>query len=187
MTLRLMIVFCVFLVALPAFAGENGTADTTGQVRIVVPLRDIARGETITASDLGYQNAPESLARMGAVTAIADLDGMQARRSLRAGAPLRESDVRKPVLVAKGSTVTMVFQAPGITLTGMGRAMGEGGLGDVVVVLNPSSYRQMSATVTGPGTVRAEGLMANVPMANAAMTNAARAPRMAAAANRFSN
>jgi flagella basal body P-ring formation protein FlgA len=100
---------------------------------------------------------------------------------------LRESDVRKPVQVAKGSTVTMVFQAPGITLTGMGRAMGEGGLGDVVVVLNPSSYRQISATVTGPGTVRAEGLMANVPMANAAMTNAARAPRMAAAANRFSN
>jgi hypothetical protein len=60
--------------------------------------------------------------------------------------------------------------------------MGEGGLGDVVVVLNPSSYRQISATVTGPGTVRADVSIATVPMANSA-----RAPRMAAAANRFSN
>jgi flagella basal body P-ring formation protein FlgA len=64
--------------------------------------------------------------------------------------------VRAPILVTKGSTVTMVFEAPGVTLTASGRALGEGGIGETVTILNPASYRQIAAVVTGPGTVRAQ-------------------------------
>ncbi|HSZ73616.1 MAG TPA: flagellar basal body P-ring formation chaperone FlgA, partial [Rhizomicrobium sp.] len=83
------------------------------------------------------------------------LDGMQTRRVLRAGEAVRADDVRKPVLVTKGSTVTMTFSAPGVQLSATGKAMSEGGLGETVVVLNPVSYRQVSATVIGAGQVRA--------------------------------
>jgi flagella basal body P-ring formation protein FlgA len=60
-----------------------------------------------------------------------------------------------PVLVVKGSTVTMTFAVPGIVLTATGRAMSDGGLGETIVVQNPASFRQVSCIVTGAGTVRA--------------------------------
>jgi flagellar basal body P-ring formation protein FlgA len=145
MIMRAFLIACALLVCSPAFAG----------VRVVVPNHDIARGATITESDLVYSTAASG-AMMGTVVAMADAVGMQTRRVLRAGEMLRLEDLRHPVLVPKGSTVTMIFEAPGITLTATGRAMSEGGLGENVTVQNPASYRQITAVVIGPGQVRAQ-------------------------------
>jgi flagella basal body P-ring formation protein FlgA len=41
----------------------------------------------------------------------------------------------------------------------MGRAMSEGGVGDTVTIQNPASFRMIGAVVTGPGTVRATGVI----------------------------
>lgn len=153
MTFRLMIVLCLALLALPvlpALAAGSG-------VRVAVPARDIARGEILSDADLTYGTAPASQVRSGTFTSIGDLSGMQARRYLRAGELVLASDVRKPIVVSKGETVTMTFDAPGISLTATGRALSDGGIGESVTVLNPVSFRQVTATVTGPGTVRAEG------------------------------
>lgn len=151
MIVRSLIV-ALAIVALPLFANMALAADA-GQIRIVVPVHSIARGDTIADSDLTYQSVAPDQVQSGVVTAMSDLDGMEARRVLRAGEPVRPDDVRKPVLVAKGSTVTMTFNAPGITLTAIGKATSEGGMGDTVTVLNPVSYRQISCTVTGAGQV----------------------------------
>ena len=91
------------------------------------------------------------------VTKFEALTGMQTRRMLRAGQSIRPDDVRRPVVVTKGQTVTMIFSAPGVELAATGRAMSEGGVGDTVTIQNPASYRMISATVTAPGTVRADG------------------------------
>lgn len=141
---RLILIAWALLLCWPAFGG----------VRIVVPSHDIGRGGTIEQSDLMYATAPDTV-MSGTVTQPNDLIGMQARRVLRAGEAIRLDDVRRPVLVTKGSTVTMTFEAPGIVLTASGRAMSEGGLGETVTVQNPASYRQVSAVVSGPGQVRA--------------------------------
>ncbi len=58
-------------------------------------------------------------------------------------------------MVAKGTIVTMTFEAPGVTLTASGRAMNEGGIGDTITIQNPASFRQIACVVTGPGAVRA--------------------------------
>jgi len=142
--MKRVLLILAMLIATPALADG---------ARIVVPARDIARGETISDSDLTYQTvAPERASFV--VTQMSDLVGMQTRRFLQAGEPVRAEDVRKPIIVTKGSTVTMTFEAPGITLTATGKAMSEGGMGDTVTVLNPVSYRQISAVVTGAGQVR---------------------------------
>jgi len=142
--MKRVLLILAMLIATPALADG---------ARIVVPARDIARGETISDSDLTYQTvAPERASLV--VTQMSDLVGMQTRRFLQAGEPVRAEDVRKPIIVTKGSTVTMTFEAPGITLTATGKAMSEGGMGDTVTVLNPVSYRQISAVVTGAGQVR---------------------------------
>jgi flagella basal body P-ring formation protein FlgA len=88
-----------------------------------------------------------------------EVKGMQARRVLAAGQAFRSDDVRRPIVVTKGQTVTMEFEEPGVQLTAMGRAMSEGGVGDTVTVQNPASYRMISAIVTAPGTVRATGII----------------------------
>lgn len=156
MTKKLLIAFCAGMVAFSAAA----FADTG--IRVVVPAHDIARGETIADSDLSYQTIPAGQAFNGIVTSMDDLDGMQARRVLRAGETVRNDDVRHPILVTKGSTVTMTFVAPGVVLSATGKAVTEGGMGETVVVLNPVSYRQVSAVVTGAGQVRAGDVSRNV-------------------------
>lgn len=138
----------LLLVAGQAFAGT---------VRIVVPAHDIARGDTISENDLTYTTVDGAALMSGVPTKIDEVKGMQARRMLSSGQPFRGDDVRKPIVITKGETVTMQFIVPGVELTAMGRAMSEGGIGDTVTIQNPASYRMISGIVTAPGTVRATG------------------------------
>ncbi len=145
--LRFLLLACALLLASPAFA-ETG-------VRIVVPTHDIARGTVITSSDLTYQTVGDNI-MSGTAASFSDLVGLETRRVLHMGESVRLDDVRHPIVVAKGSTVTMTFEVPGITLTTVGRAMSEGGIGDIVTVQNSTSFRQVSTVVIGAGQVRAQ-------------------------------
>lgn len=146
------LILLVILAILPVSAAfaESG-------VRIVVPAHDIARGQTIADSDLTFATVPGAALMAGTVTTFAAVKDMEARRMLHAGEALRTDDVRRPVVVTKGQTVTMLFRAPGVELTAMGRAMGEGGVGDTIAVQNPSSFRMINGVISGPGTVTAAG------------------------------
>jgi flagella basal body P-ring formation protein FlgA len=148
MTLKtlLTLVFCT--IAFTAYAADVATID------VAVPAHDIARGSVIGAGDIVYKTISAAGISQSVVRSIADLAGQEARRSLRAGELVRLADVKHPTLVAKGATVTMVFDAPGISLSATGRALAEGGEGDSITVLNTVSYRQVQATVIAPGTVR---------------------------------
>jgi flagella basal body P-ring formation protein FlgA len=151
-TFLFLLSLAVIVIVKPAFAD---TASTTTQVRIVVPARDIPRGEVIGDSDLTYQMIAADKMPPSVATSMNDLTGKEARLYLRSGQAVRLDEVRMPILVTKGSTVTMSFAAPGITLTVTGKAITEGGMGESVTVLNPISYRQITGTVTGAGSVRA--------------------------------
>jgi flagella basal body P-ring formation protein FlgA len=149
MTLRFILALTLCTFAFSAFAQ---TPDN--QVELIVPSHDIARGTVIAESDVATKSIATLRMNDQLVHDLADIVGKEAKRALRAGEPLRLSDLKHPTLVAKGATVTMVFDAPGVSLTAMGRALAEGGEGDSIPVLNPTSYRQVVAVVTGPGTVR---------------------------------
>jgi len=149
MLLRALVMASAVLLSGPALADSG--------MRVVVPNHDIARGATIAPSDLVYGTVPASNVFSGIVTSMDELAGMQARRLLHAGEIVRVDDVRHPILVTKGSIVTMMFEAPGVVLTASGRAMSEGGMGDTITVQNPTSFRQITATVSGAGIVRAAG------------------------------
>jgi len=143
-------IFTAFLLLVP-MAAQAAT------VRVVVPARDIPRGEVIGESDLTYATVDGNSLMAGVPTKIEEVAGMQARRVLSAGQTFRGDDVRRPIVITKGQTVTMQFSAPGVELVAMGRAMSEGGIGDTVTIQNPASFRMIAATVTAPGVVRANG------------------------------
>jgi flagellar basal body P-ring formation protein FlgA len=157
-----------FLLYLGLFAVLPGLLLAAGSsfastVRIVVPVHDIARGDTISEGDLTYTMVDGAALMSGIPTKIEEVKGMEARRELSAGQPFRADDVRRPIVITKGQTVTMQFNVPGVELTAMGRAMTEGGVGDTVTVQNPVSYRMISGIVTAPGTVRATGPITSSP------------------------
>ena len=157
--MRLGLLLFALMVAFPAFAQS---APANPGLRIVVPTRDVARGDVLSEADLSYQMVGAASTFPGIVTSVNDVAGKEARRMLRAGESIRQDDVRAPVVVTRGETVTMTFEAPGITLTAMGRAMTEGGVGETVTVENPVSFRQIGATVIGPGQVRAGSTMMTI-------------------------
>jgi flagellar basal body P-ring formation protein FlgA len=136
----------VVAIVMPAYADP---------ARIVVPSHDVPRGTTLGDSDLEYQAIAAGDVHAGVVTSMNALDGMETRRVLRTGEAIRLDDVRHPILVTKGQTVTMTFAAPGITLTATGKAMTEGGMGETVTIQNPVSFRQITGVVIGAGSVRA--------------------------------
>ena len=126
------------LVVIPAMllAASSAYAST---VRVVVPAHDIARGEVIAESDLTFATVDGNALMSGVPTKMDEIVGQQTRRMLASGQPFRGEDLRRPIVVTKGQTVTMQFTAPGVELSAMGRAMSEGGIGDTVTIQNPAS------------------------------------------------
>jgi flagellar basal body P-ring formation protein FlgA len=59
----------------------------------------------------------------------------------------------KPAIVQRNDTVTIVYEAPGFTLTLRGQAQDSGALGDTVSVLNTESKRIVRGVVSGPDRV----------------------------------
>lgn len=90
----------------------------------------------------------------GAVLDTARLIGQEARIALYAGRPIMEGDVGPPALVARNQLVRLVYDAGGLSIAAEGRALGRGGAGDSLRVMNLASR----ATVTG--VVRPDGAVA---------------------------
>ena len=156
MTIRFLLVLAFSVLAFSAFA-----ADPSAEVDVAVLKTDVARGALIAEDDLEYKPIPLVRANASIVRAITDVAGKEARRALKAGEIIRTSDLKRPTMVAKGSTVTMLFEAPGMRLTAIGRALAEGAEGDTITVLNPTSYRKVEAVVVKSGTVRVGALDAH--------------------------
>jgi len=120
---------------------------------IVVLARPIARGEPVRESDILLERRPRAEIPSDAVTQLGTVIGQAARRALRAGQTLRPADLMKPDLVGRNEMVTILFEAPGLSLTARGKALAAGAEGETITVLNPQSKRVLQATVTGPGLV----------------------------------
>jgi flagellar basal body P-ring formation protein FlgA len=129
----------------------------TGQlvetVDVVVPLRAVARGETLAAADVTIERRPREGLGPDMVADIPLAIGRVARRSLAVGLPLRTQDIQRQEIVGRGDVITIVYEAPGVQLSLRGRANEAGAMGDSVAVMNPNSKRVLQGTVTGPGRV----------------------------------
>ena len=74
---------------------------------------------------------------------------------LRATLPAAGGRTIADAAVRRGETVTLVYQAPGMSLTMRARALEDGAIGQPVRLMNTSSNRTIDAVVTGPGAARA--------------------------------
>jgi flagellar basal body P-ring formation protein FlgA len=121
-------------------------------VPVAVPLRALARGEVVRAADLTIERRPKADFRDSAPPATEAI-GLAMRHPVRAGQPLRVSDLMRPEVVQRNEAVTLVYEAPGLVLTIRGKALDAGAEGDLVSVLNVQSKRTVQGTVAGPARV----------------------------------
>ena len=121
-------------------------------VEAAVLMRDVERGDILKSSDVSVERRPRSEISGEAAGRDRAL-GMQMRRGVRAGQPLKTADLAKPDLVQRDQTVTLIFESAGLYLTVRGKALENGTEGDVVNVLNLQSKRTVAGTVIGRGQV----------------------------------
>lgn len=129
----------------------SGSAVQTAET--VFLTRSVRRGEVLTRSDVSVERRPRAEISADRINAPDQAIGLAARQALRAGQPLRETDLKRPELVQRNEAVTLVFEMPGILLTVRGKALETGAGGDVVSVLNLQSKRTVQGVVAGPGRV----------------------------------
>jgi flagella basal body P-ring formation protein FlgA len=121
--------------------------------QIPVPKRLISAGETISAEDLEWQ--PVQLTRLtgNSLTDAEQLIGRVARRPLKAGQILRQSDVAVSPVIRKNDLIQLVVKTGQMTLSVQGKALQDAALGQTIRVINVNSNRQLSGTVVDAGTV----------------------------------
>lgn len=124
---------------------------------VPVLTRRMGSDEIVRAGDLRFRDMRSDQIGDNVVTDPDALIGMSPRRPVIEDVPLKASDFRAPIVITKGSLVSMVVQTPYMLLTAQGRAAEEGAMGDVIRVLNTQSKTTVDAVVEGPSrvTVRA--------------------------------
>lgn len=121
-------------------------------VEAAVLARNAERGEIIKASDITIERRPKAEVGNDVATRTRSV-GMQLRRSVRAGQALKAGDLAKADLVTRDQNVTLIYDTPGMYLTGRGKALEGGTDGDTVSVLNLQSKRTIQGVVIGPGQI----------------------------------
>ncbi len=119
------------------------------QAETLVAARIIRSQAIIVPADLALieKSVPGALSNAGAVL------GMAARVMLYAGRPIHPGDIGPPTLVDRNQIVTLIFVRAGLIIRTEARAMGRGGLGDAVRVMNLASRTMVSGVVMADGTV----------------------------------
>jgi flagella basal body P-ring formation protein FlgA len=135
----------------PTKVSLNGTIEEVRDIPVF--NRSILPGEQITANDIEWIEYPASRLNSRAIVSAKQLIGMTVRRAVRSDKPINNNDVTTPVAIEKGEAVTMLVRTSAMVLTAGGRALENGGVGDIIRVLNSKSRLTVDAKVIRPGQV----------------------------------
>ena len=117
---------------------------------VLVLIRGIAPGETITADAFVPETRDASRIVGAAVADPAQAVGRVARRTLSAGAVLSATDLVAQRLIRRGDNVALLSRRGGVEVRVVGKALGDAGENERVTVENLSSRRVVQGVV-GPG------------------------------------
>jgi flagella basal body P-ring formation protein FlgA len=134
-------------------ASTRVTGAVVELVDVAVVNRALARGERVQASDIVVERRPREVVPADAMFDGGEVAGRVARRAFAAGSLLRNGDLTRPELVARGEVVTVVYQAPGMMLSMRAKAADAGALGDTISITNLQSKKTLQAVIVAPGRV----------------------------------
>lgn len=132
-----------------AYDGQTGAE----MERVPLLARAVTAGEILRPDSVTMGTVPAKTVFAGTARSMDEVEGKQVTRALSAGKPILRIHLKDVPMVARDSMVTLVYNRPGIQLTGQARALSDAKVGEAVRVLNPDSRATLVATVVGPGIV----------------------------------
>lgn len=125
--------------------------------KVVVAARDLKPNETLTEEDFEYGSTDLSRLRTGVFRDVSELAGKQAARPVRAGDMITKSMVDLPPDIKSGDMIKLVIKAPGLEITGEGKALHDGYIGESTKVLNTQTKKIIYGVVVDQSTVEITG------------------------------
>lgn len=123
---------------------------------MVVAVRPLERGMVIGADDVTLQKRDISTAPARICRSLSEVVGKKVRISMRGNLPVRSDFLEKVALVKSGQLVMIIAENDAMKITATGKAMNSGGEGDLVMVRNLSSNKDIPARVIGADTVKVD-------------------------------
>ncbi|MEM9586936.1 MAG: flagellar basal body P-ring formation chaperone FlgA [Planctomycetota bacterium] len=120
----------------------------------VVPRRNFARGTRLTAADLSLQPVPNDKWDDEYSSDPQSLIGKEVFSSVRAGKPIKHSQVGDPILIRRGDLVELQVIGGGVRVTINARATQPGSLSSVIEVETDNPRKRHLARVVSPSTVQ---------------------------------
>lgn len=124
-----------------------------GVVQVPVLSRRVMPGDVIGPADVDWVDVRADQTSSDTAATDAQLIGMTPKRGVSTNQPVRLRDLQSPRMIDKGALVTITLATDSLSLTTQGKALQDGGRGDVIRVVNTQSNRIVEATVAGPNIV----------------------------------
>ncbi|QDC11493.1 flagellar basal body P-ring formation protein FlgA [Oceanicola sp. D3] len=119
------------------------------RAEMLVAARMIPAGSVLEPRDVLLREGRAT----GAVEAVEDAMGLEARVVLYPGRPIRAADLGPPALIDRNQIVTLVYRQNGLLIATEARALGRGGVGDMLKVMNLASRSTVTGQVDAAGRV----------------------------------
>lgn len=87
----------------------------------------------------------------GTISDPALVIGMETRVALFAGRPIRQGDIGFPAVVDRNQIIPLLYQQGALRIATEGRALGRGGPGDLIRVMNLASRATVTARIGADG------------------------------------
>lgn len=113
----------------------------------IAAARTLTAGTVLAEADLIVRTSPQS------GLAPADAVGRQLRVAVYEGRPITRGQLAAPTLVTRNQLVTLAYEHAALRIETEGRALGAGGEGDVIRVMNLSSRATLTARINADGSV----------------------------------
>jgi flagellar basal body P-ring formation protein FlgA len=123
-------------------------------VEAPVALTRLLPETVLRADDVKIARVRTAVLQSDVAQSVDQIVGMQLRRPVAAGQPLRLADLVRPPLVQRGSTVQIQLSTTGLVVSGQAIALDAGADGEKIRVQNTTSHAFLFAQVIGPGQVR---------------------------------
>lgn len=117
---------------------------------VLAAARTLPAGTVVTASDLRAIDGTSS-----GLTDPGSAIGKQVRVTIYEGRPIHANLLQAPRLVHRNEIVSVAFQSGALKVLTQGRALSDGGAGDVIRVMNTDSRTIISVQIQPDGSLLA--------------------------------
>lgn len=121
---------------------------------ILVLNTPLTRGDVIDESHLSLQKLNVGNLSGGYIDEPNKVLGLELKRNIKAGVPIRQSYLRQPQLIQRGDSVTIESFFSGVRVITEGEALSDGRLGQRIRIRNEASKRIIKAEVISAGLAR---------------------------------